>query len=257
MADLATRVVVTGPWVVHHSSVYSSRLCPVTRLHEALFHFCSTVRLHTPLFLIRLRSAPCSAPRSAPRSGPLVLTSLDSAMSAFCSTARLLDSTRLALRAFLFYLLVEFGRHAVHTHSVPRVVSRHSVITHLLSHSCSHRRCCLVWSSVIPWVPLVPLVPLVLLRGASLLPVYRLLSSQSLFSIALQCNAVQCSALYSTAVHCTGAFNRWFLCRSLVLLESFWSPSGVLLESFWSPSSVVVVRSVVIAASRVFRHEGC
>ena len=97
MADLATRVVVTGPWVVHHSSVYSSRLCPVTRLHEALFHFCSTVRLHTPLFLIRLRSAP--------RSGPLVLTSLDSAMSAFCSTARLLDSTRLALRAFLFYLL--------------------------------------------------------------------------------------------------------------------------------------------------------
>ena len=101
MADLTTRVVVTGPWVVHHSSVYSSRLCPVTRLHEALFHFCSTIRLHTPLFLIRLRSAP----RSAPRSGPLVLTSLDSAMSAFCSTARLLDSTRLALRAFLFYLL--------------------------------------------------------------------------------------------------------------------------------------------------------
>ena len=63
---------------------------------------------------------------------------------------------------------------------------------------------------------------------------------------AMQCNAVQCSALYSTAVHCTGAFNRWFLCRSLVLLESF-----------WSPSSVVVVRRVVIAASRVFRHEGC
>ena len=185
MADLATRVVVTGPWVVHHSSVYSSRLCPVTRLHEALFHFCSRVRLHTPLFLIRLRSAP--------RSGPLVLTSLDSAMSAFCSTARLLDSTRLALRAFLFYLLVAFGRHALHTHSVPRVVSRHSVITHLLSHSCSHRRCCLVWSSVIPWVPLVPLV---LLRGASLLLVYRLLPSQSGFSIAMQCTVQQCSAVH-------------------------------------------------------------
>ena len=30
----------------------------------------------------------------------------------------------------------------------------------------------------------------------------------------------------------------------------------VLLESFWSPSRVVV-RSVVIAVSRVFRHEGC
>ena len=41
-------------------------------------------------------------------------------------------SIRLALRAFLFSLLVAFGRHAVHTHSVPRVVSRHSVITHSL-----------------------------------------------------------------------------------------------------------------------------
>ena len=63
------------------------------------------------------------------------------------STRLLYCSTPLALRAFLFYLLVEFGRHAVHTHSVPRVVSRHSVITHSLFHSCSHRRCCLVWSS--------------------------------------------------------------------------------------------------------------
>ena len=196
--------MVTGPWVVHHSSVYSSRRCPVTRLHEALFHFCSTVRLHTPLVLIRLRSAP----RSAPRSGPLVLTSLDSAMSAFCSTARLLDSTRLALRAFLFYLLVEFGRHAVHTHSVPRVVSRHSVITHSLFHGCSHRRCC-------------PSTAF-----------YHLSHCSASHYSAMQCNAVQCSALYSTAVHCTGAFNRWFLCRSLVLPASFWSPSGVLLESF-------------------------
>ena len=30
-----------------------------------------------------------------------------------------------------------------------------------------------------------------------------------------------------------------------------------VVSSFWSPSSIVVVRSVVIAASRVFRHEGC
>ena len=59
------------------------------------------------------------------------------------STRLLYYSTRLALRAFLFYLLVEFGRHAVHTHSVPRVVSRHSVITHSLFHGCSHCRCLL------------------------------------------------------------------------------------------------------------------
>ena len=39
----------------------------------------------------------------------------------------------------------------------------------------------------------------------------RLLPSQSGFSVAMQCNAVQC----------TRAFNRWVLCRSLVLLELF------------------------------------
>ena len=61
----------------------------------------------------------------------------------YCSTRLLYYSTPLALRAFLFYLLVEFGRHAVHTHSVPRVVSRHSVITHSLFHGCSHCRCLL------------------------------------------------------------------------------------------------------------------
>ena len=45
-------------------------------------------------------------------------------------------STRLALHSD-FYLLVGFGRHAVHTHSVPRAVSRHCVITHSLFHGCS------------------------------------------------------------------------------------------------------------------------
>ena len=63
----------------------------------------------------------------------------------YCSTRLLYYLTRLALRAFLFYLLCLAVR--VITHSVPRVVSRHSVITHLLFHGCSHRRCCLVWSS--------------------------------------------------------------------------------------------------------------
>ena len=74
------------------------------------------------------------------------------ALPLYCSAARLLYSATLlgcsvtplaALRAFLFSLLVEFGRHAVHTHSVPRVVSRHSVITHSLFHGCSHCRCLL------------------------------------------------------------------------------------------------------------------
>ena len=188
MADLATRVVVTGPWVVHHSSVYSSRLCPVTRLHEALFHFCSTVRLHTPLFLIRLRSAP--------RSGPLVLTSLDSAMSAFCSTARLLDSTRLALRAFLFYLLVAFGRHALHTHSVPRVVSRHSVITRcptvvvtVVAASCGRARDSMDSVGAVARCVVAARLP------------PSIISVTVQHRITVQCSAMQCTVQHRSALH--------------------------------------------------------
>ena len=84
---LSAGVVVTGPWFVHRSSIYWSRRCPVTWLHLALFHFCSTVRLFD-----------CSVLHSA---------RLDFVLLG-CSTL-------LALCAFLFYLLVEFGRHAVHT----------------------------------------------------------------------------------------------------------------------------------------------
>ena len=39
-------------------------------------------------------------------------------------------------------------------------------------------------------------------------------------------NAVQCTALHSIAQQHTRAFKRWFLCRSLVLLESFEHRSG-------------------------------
>ena len=73
--------------------------------------------------------------------------------------------------------------------------------------------------------------------------------------ITVQCSAMQCNAVHCTAPQCIAqAHSTDGFC---VVVSSFWSPSGVLLESFWSPSSVVVVRSVVIAASRVFRHEGC
>ena len=102
---LSAGVVVTGPWFVHRSSIYWSRRCPVTWLHLAL---CSLLFGCSVLF-------DCSVLHSA---------RLDFVLLG-CSTL-------LALCAFLFYLLVAFGRHAVHTHSVPRVVSRHSVITHSL-----------------------------------------------------------------------------------------------------------------------------
>ena len=57
-----------------------------------------------------------------------------------CSTAPL-DSPCIPISICWLCLAVR-----VITHSVPRVVSRHFVITHLLFHGCSHRRC-LVWSS--------------------------------------------------------------------------------------------------------------
>ena len=99
-----------------------------------------STRLHWALCSLRFG---CSVLHSA-RHGCSVLHSARHGCSVLHSARHC--SIRLALRAFLFYLLVAFGRHALHTHSVPRVVSRHSVITHSLSHSCSHR-CCLVWSS--------------------------------------------------------------------------------------------------------------
>ena len=106
--------------VVHRWSA-ALLLHSAARLHSTRLLYCSTRLLDsTPLG--------CSTPLHS---------------AARLNSTRLLDSTPLALRAFLFYLLVEFGRHAVHTHSVPRVVSRHSVITHSLFHGCSHCRCLL------------------------------------------------------------------------------------------------------------------
>ena len=62
-------------------------------------------------------------------------------------------------------------------------------------------------------------------------------------------NAVQCTALHSIAQQCTAVHSS----------THAHSKDGfcAVVSSFWSPSSIVVVRSVVIAASRVFRHEGC
>ena len=103
--------------------------------------YCSTWLLHSAALL------GCSTAPLGCSTAPLGCSTPLHSAARLHSTRLLYYSTPLALRAFLFYLLVEFGRHAVHTHSVPRVVSRHSVITHSLFHSCSHRRCCLVWSS--------------------------------------------------------------------------------------------------------------
>ena len=62
----------------------------------------------------------------------------------------------------------------------------------------------------------------------------------STISVTVQhCNAVHCTAMQCSAqAHSKDGF-------------------CVVVSSFWSYSSVVVVRRVAIAASRVFRLEGC
>ena len=149
IARLSPRVMVASPAVLFASrpSDRPSLLCLFVRrlsgtspslvrvvdpslvflLESSLSYRCLVAR---PLGSTRLHWALCSL-----RFGCSVLHSARHGCSVLHSARHC--SIRLALRAFLFYLLVEFGRHAVHTHSVPRVVSRHSVITHSLFHSCS------------------------------------------------------------------------------------------------------------------------
>ena len=102
---------------------------------------CSTAPLDCSTAPLDCSTAPLGCSTRLLYSAALLL---HSAALLLHSAALLLDSTR---PARIPILSVVFGRHTVHTHSVPRVVSRHSVITHLLFHGCSHRRCCLVWSS--------------------------------------------------------------------------------------------------------------
>ena len=159
IARLSPRVMVASPAVLFASrpSDRPSLLCLFVRrlsgtspslvrvvdpslvflLESSLSYRClvarplGSTRLHWALCSLRFG---CSVLHSA-RHGCSVLHSARHGCSVLHSARHC--SIRLALRAFLFSLLVEFGRHAVHTHSVPRVVSRHSVITHSLFHSCS------------------------------------------------------------------------------------------------------------------------
>ena len=134
------------------------------------------------------------------------------------STRLLYYSTPLALRAFLFYLLVEFGRHAVHTLSHAwcpvTLLSLIRCFTVVVTAAASCRRArdsiarCVVAARLPPSATSVT-VP----TDCSFLAVQRL-------------NAVHCTALHSIAQQHTRAFKRWFLCRSLVLLESFEHRSG-------------------------------
>ena len=162
--------------------------------------------------------------------------SLVSYLSLLCrwSVARLLHSAAPLLHstrpARIPILLVAFGRHAVHTHSVPRVVSRHSVITHSLFHSCSHR--------VVAWCGRA--------RDSmgSIGAVARCVVAARLPPSAISVRVQHCNAVHCTAMQCSAqAHSKDGFC--------------VVVSSFWSYSSVVVVRRVAIAASRVFRLEGC
>ena len=95
-------------------------------------------------------------------------------MSAFCSTARLLDSTRLALRAFLFYLLCLAA----------------TLFTHTLSHA---------------WCPVTLLsltccsTVVVTVVAARLPP--SIISVTVQHRITVQCSAMQCIVQHRSALH--------------------------------------------------------
>ena len=163
-----------------------------------------------------------------------------------CST-RLLDSTRLLYSTPL-------DSPCVHSYSICWLSLAATLFTHTLFHawcpvtllslircstvvvtaaaSCGRARDsiarCVVAARLPPSATSVT-VP----TDCSFLAVQRLNAVQctALHSIAQHCTAVhssaqQCTAVHSSAQQHTRAFKRWFLCRSLVLLESFEHRSG-------------------------------
>ena len=169
IARASAQVVVVGPSLLYRCSVYwtrghsSARPSPRIMVASPAALFASRPSDRPSLLCLFVRRLSGTSPSLVRVVDPSLVFLLESSLSYRCLVASPLGSTghcvrfgsavqfytprgtavrfytrlfycltRLALRAFLFYLLVAFGRHAVHTHSVPRVVSRHSVITHSL-----------------------------------------------------------------------------------------------------------------------------
>ena len=133
IARLSPRVMVASPAVLFASrpSDRPSLLCLFVRRLSGTSP--SLVRVVDPSLVFLLES---SLSYRCLVASPLGSTRLHWALCSLRFGCSVLHSarhcsSRLALHSD-FYLLVVFGRHAVHTHSVPRVVSRHSVITRAL-----------------------------------------------------------------------------------------------------------------------------
>ena len=143
-----------------------------------------------------------------------------------CST-RLLDSTRLLYSTPL-------DSPCVHSYSICWL----SLAATLFTHTLFHAWCPVTLLSLIRCSTVVVTAAASCRRArdsiARCVVAARLSPSATSVTVPTDCsflavqrlNAVQCTALHSIAQQHTRAFKRWFLCRSLVLLESFEHRSG-------------------------------
>ena len=146
-----------------------------------------------------------------------------------CST-RLLDcSTRLLYRSTRLLDSTPLDSPCAHSYSICWL----SLAATLFTHTLSHAWCPVTLLSLIRCSTVVVTAAASCRRArdsvARCVVAARLPPSAASVTVPTDCsflavqrlNAVHCTALHSIAQQHTRAFKRWFLCRSLVLLESF------------------------------------
>ena len=181
---------------------------------------------------------------------PSLVFLLESSLSYRCLVASPLGSTGHCVRfgsAVQFYTprgTVPFDSPCVHSYSICWL----SLAATLFTHTLFHAWCPVTLLSLIRCSTVVVTAAASCRRAhdsiARCVVAARLPPSATSVTVPADCsflavqrlNAVHCTALHSIAQHCTAlhsiaqqhtrAFKRWFLCRSLVLLESFEHRSG-------------------------------
>ena len=117
-------------------------------------------------------------------------------MSAFCSTARLLDSTRLALRAFLFYLLRLAATLFTHTLShawcpvtLLSLTCCSTVVVTVVAASCGRARDSIDSVGAVARCVVAARLP------------PSIISVTVQHRITVQCSAMQCTVQHRSALH--------------------------------------------------------
>ena len=232
---------------------YSTRLlgCSTARL---LYRSTARLLYSATLLGYSTRLLGCSTARLLYCSAALPLYS--AALPLYCSATLLGYSTRLLYRStarLLYSAALPLGCSATQLLRSPPCAHSYSICwlglaATLFTHTLFHAWCPVTLLSLIRCSTVVVTAAASCRRApdsiARCIVAARLPPSVTSVTVPTDCsflavqrlNAVPCTALHSS----THAHSKEGFC--------------VVVSSFWSPSSVVVVRSAVIAASRVFRH---